>query len=118
MSKWLNPQIYTLISPQINRTSQSNPTIIGPITNQVIPLIFKIWIILFGWSINRRNICVKAPHKSQIDKQHITDGKRKLLIDPYNFDIDTYEELERAELFLKKERVKAENYIINNDKEE
>ena len=44
--------------------------------------------------------------------------KRKLLIDPYDFDIDTYEDLERAELFLKKERIKAENYIINNDKEE
>jgi CMP-N-acetylneuraminic acid synthetase len=50
-------------------------------------------------------------HKSQIEKNHITDGKRKLLIDPYDFDIDTYDDLERAELFLKKEKIKYENNI-------
>ena len=55
-------------------------------------------------------------HKKQIDKGHITNGKRKLLIDPYNFDIDTYDDLERAELFLKKERIKTENYIIEEKK--
>lgn len=38
--------------------------------------------------------------KGQIEKNHITDGSRKLLNDPYDFDIDTYEELDRAERFL------------------
>lgn len=55
-------------------------------------------------------------HKKQIRKNHITDGKRKLLQDPYDFDIDTYDDLERAELFLKKERIKAENYIFEEKK--
>lgn len=38
--------------------------------------------------------------KNQIEKNHITDGTRKLLNDPYNFDIDTYDDLDRAEKFI------------------
>lgn len=45
-------------------------------------------------------------HKSQISKQHFTLGKRKLLMDPYDFDIDTYDDLKRAEQFLREERIK------------
>jgi CMP-N-acetylneuraminic acid synthetase len=55
-------------------------------------------------------------HKKQIEKTHLTNGKRKLLIDSYNFDIDTYDDLERAEMFLKKEQIKAENYIFEEKK--
>lgn len=42
--------------------------------------------------------------KKQIEKNHLTDGTRKLLIDSYNFDIDTYDDLQRAELYLKQEK--------------
>lgn len=55
-------------------------------------------------------------HASQINKRHITDGKRKLLIDPYDFDIDTYEDLERAEMFLQREKIKVEYNIIEERK--
>lgn len=39
-------------------------------------------------------------YKKQIEKDHITLGTRKLLFDSYNFDIDTYDDLKQAELFL------------------
>jgi len=44
--------------------------------------------------------------KSQIEKNHLTDGKRKLLIDPYDFDIDTWDDLDRAERFIQEAKRK------------
>jgi CMP-N-acetylneuraminic acid synthetase len=38
--------------------------------------------------------------KKQIEKQHLTLGNRKLLIDPYGFDIDTFSDLKKAETFI------------------
>jgi CMP-N-acetylneuraminic acid synthetase len=44
---------------------------------------------------------------SQIEKRHLTDGKRKLLMDPYDFDIDTYDDLKRANQFLNDQKNKT-----------
>lgn len=43
--------------------------------------------------------------KEQIEKSHLTLGKRKLLLDPWYFDIDTYEDLQQAEEYVKANRL-------------
>jgi len=77
----------------------------------------RIWPIYRGYENNKRLYketgSIYIFEKEQIEKDHITLGTKKLLIDPYDFDIDTYEDLKEAELFLKEE----EKYNRVNRKE-
>lgn len=72
----------------------------------------RIWPTYRGYQNNQRLYKETGSMyifwKDQIEKNHITAGTRKLLIDSYDFDIDEYEDLEQAENFLKKELKKSE----------